>query len=731
MMKVRRGPAPAFLQSEEVREAQRRLLAHLHLPDVQRRQLRPRIEDEILYDPRVVEPLREVFGGLCAYCEQSVPEGGLHHHRPLFSVDTQDKDYYAWLAYEWRNLLLVCSECSKRSADMFPISAQRGQYLALIEDLRAQEAPLLIDPTYEAPTKHFEFLFNGEVQGETPRGEDLVQFLDLNRRNLVAGREQVLSTIVRGWESAVENGDERKLSEFFDAGPFLGARVSLMRRALKSVGLPPGGVGLGARTARRHILSLLRNDELRSAMALAIQRVLTADSVRTSLERPAAPRTPQWRAAIDAPPTAVEPPQHLGREIASVAIRNLKAIDELNLTLSELRERRSGATCLMLLGENAVGKSTTLCGIALALIGTKAARQLRRKASDLARSVSSGGWDQSGAPKVEVEVRFHGAEAAAAFSFDPANRRINGSPEPATLVLGYGARRRFKRGATATGWHSHVRSLFDPDAAIPHPGAWLATLSPARFEVVARALRSVLPGVDDDVFTQDAMGNVLVSAHGQPTPIDHLSEGYQSMFILVVDIIKQMLTLWANLEQARGVVLIDEIETHLHPRWKLGVMRALRSAMPRVQFIVTTHDPLCLRGMDNGEVVVLERDEDRRIYAVSDLPDVEGMRAEQLLTSEYFGLWSTVDEGVEYEMGRYAAAAARAPILPDASALVKRLTLGDTAQEQILNAALQKYLEDRDRPRGDLATSVREEAVDAVLRALKGEAEPGALESEA
>src|SRR5205823_2255078 len=115
-------------------------------------------------------------------------------------------------------------------------------------------------------------------------------------------------------------------------------------------------------------------------------------------------------------------------------------------------------------------------------------------------------------------------------------------------------------------------------------------------------------------------GTILVRAQGELTPLDNLSEGYRSMVALSVDVMRELLGHWDALENAPGLVLIDEVETHLHPRWKMRVMSALRSALPGVQFIVTTHDPLCLRGMSNGEVLVLNRNPRTGIELLTDLP---------------------------------------------------------------------------------------------------------------
>jgi len=198
---------------------------------------------------------------------------------------------------------------------------------------------------------------------------------------------------------------------------------------------------------------------------------------------------------------------------------------------------------------------------------------------------------------------------------------------------------------------------------------------------------------------------------------------------MTVDIIRELLEHWDNLEQAQAVVLIDELETHLHPRWKMQVMTSLRRVLPRVQFIVTTHDPLCLRGMDDGEVVVLQRDGRSCVRQIEDLPTVSGMSAEQLLTSDYFGLASTDDPGTELALARLAGDVVRRntsggnEVAPSDAAmdLVSRLVVGDSQSQQIVQEAMVKYLEAREQRNGAPIAALRAEAVLAVIEALKAD----------
>jgi hypothetical protein len=123
---------------------------------------------------------------------------------------------------------------------------------------------------------------------------------------------------------------------------------------------------------------------------------------------------------------------------------------------------------------------------------------------------------------------------------------------------------------------------------------------------------------------------------------------------LACEIISILLERWEQMEVAEGIVLIDEIGSHLHPRWQMRVIKSLRQAFPRVQFIVTTHYPLCLRGLYNQELVVLQRTTQNKLVAIDkDLPSIEGMRVDQLLMSEYFGLNSTIDPDLDSLFDEY------------------------------------------------------------------------------
>lgn len=94
--------------------------------------------------------------------------------------------------------------------------------------------------------------------------------------------------------------------------------------------------------------------------------------------------------------------------------------------------------------------------------------------------------------------------------------------------------------------------------------------------------------------------------------IRYLSAGYQSLIWMVLDIAYRMAVLNPNLrEQAAkspGIVLIDELDMHLHPKWQWKIIEALQLTFPNVQFIAATHSPILIASCRNGQLIRVEKD---------------------------------------------------------------------------------------------------------------------------
>jgi uncharacterized protein (TIGR02646 family) len=727
MLKIRRTTPPAQF-FEVVAEPRERLLHWAHRDAGERRQRRAPIEHELFHQRPIVELLFKEFSGACAFCERHLyaPEG-ISHFRPLSVFDENDRDnnadHYSWLAYEWRNLFLVCQRCEKRRQDRFPLKGSRAQFLSTFDEVRAQENPLLIDPTSDNPSSHLIFLNTGECfpNRRSAKGKATVNLFALNDEELVSERVLVIEDVITSWAAAVEG--QTGLSDDVFAKPYKGAWQDVLARTISDSGVVIRNVSNHTLIQRLQQLLDSSGRADRERMVEAINLMRDTDRLkRAELMRD---RTePDNQVLVVPGMDLAQRTIPLRNEIAHVHIANFKAIDNLSIGFDHPPMRGYGSPCMLLLGENAVGKSTFLSAIALALLGTKEAKKLRLNYRDLAHSTSSEEWSMWGRDPFEVRLTLDDQSETVEFRYDPVHEKVSGTEEQSAVVLGYGPHRYFAptRGRTGTNAAYGVRSLFNARHALPDPSEWLKNLHGRAFEEVARTIRTILPVGDEDSLINDPRSGICVLAQGQLTPVNQLSEGYRSVFAMVADICRNLLEHWSNLETASAVVLIDEIETHLHPRWKMQVISSLRRAFPRVQFIATTHDPLCLRGMDDGEVFVLARDPAGGIITLEDLPSISGMRAEQLLTSEYFGLSSTIDPDVHLEIAQLAKGVTIDPdraIGKEAEQLVDRLTVGDSATAQIIQEALLRYLREREQPKNGLTEHARTAAVDAVFQALR------------
>lgn len=721
MLRVKRpSVAPQFLQSHQVVEERRRIFNYLRRDSSERRQRRDEVNEDFFFDRELLNPLGEAFKDKCAFCEMCLEgAGNTLHMRPLRYIADFDEDYreyYLWLAFEWRNLFYACDVCIEKKGSRFPLNSKPGNFLASYDEIVRYERSLLIDPTSEDPHKHLYYTGSGNVLPLTRKGASTIETFDLDRIKLTEERSKCIKHVLFMLRGEPSSYIEEALNIY---APFAGAVRNILRRIV-AYWRPQGQATLGSGEVfiRRFIEAWFHST------SVEIERLrLAIGEAELGVRDP----SPFYDSSIVSIDHIREPEltDHAG-ELAKINIINFKAIENLTIALPRRRTEKSGSPALMILGENSTGKSSVLAAIALAAIGAREASKLKRYLPSLCHSPVSSRLDQLDERDVFVEMEFHHNERRAVFAYTPHLINPQGAREPALKVLGYGPRRFFdmNKRSRKIGAAARIQTLFDPLATIPYPGDWLRVQTGDRFYTIAAALRVVLALGDEDELIIEP-DHLAVRANGRVTPIDALSEGYRSVFVMTVDIIRELIDEWNHLEQAQALVLIDELETHLHPRWKMQVMTSLRKVFPRVQFIVTTHDPLCLRGMDDGEVMVLQRDPAGRIYALDGLPSVKGMTAEQLLTSDYFGLASTTDATTEIDLASLAGDVARRSasgginVLPASATteLVSRLTIGDSPTEQIVQDALAQYLERREGQR-HLRPQLRVEAVEAVLRAL-------------
>lgn len=708
-------------------------------------QLRVTFDDTIWKQAR--EVAMQLFYGKCAFCESRIDItqrfGDLEHFRPKHSAqDLEGRKgahlHYAWLVYEWDNLLIVCAACNRPHTlpdgtmagkwNRFPVRGARAPFLSSVAECRATEDALLIDPTFDQPSEHLVFdPDTGLCAGLTEKGTVTIQLLGLNREGLIEERRRAARyahQIVAMYVGAVARGEDADRAGLANLQAILGNGQPYLAVVREVV--------------NRSYEKIRRELTLPAAAELGIREPIAA-APRIEI------KVPQRSGGIRAPQKFEKRrrlPTRAQQRIQRIEIRNFGTIESLDFdfadaysdvaassSAAELPEDGS-ASALMILGENASGKSTVLEAVALALLGTSQIKKLSLRAEDVVRRTR---WDMPVSETTlpaEVRIFFEGAkDKPVELTADARANTFSGTSQPSTVLLGYGPRRFFadlgsfrRRSSQA---HARVETLFKPLAVIANPNDWLMTCPPDMFSLAVRALRQILMLPDDAIVRrpEDGGGEIRFEVQGIVAPLSRLSDGYKTIVATSVDIMREMLRYWPDLANARGVVLIDELEAHLHPRWKMRIVQRLRRAMPQVQFIATTHDPLCLRGMYDGEVQVLSRDDQFNVERIVDVPNVRGLSVEQLLTSDCFGLFSTEDPAFDEEVTRYVAlatkrqrTAAEERELERHREIVKeRMVVGATPEAQMIQEAMSRYLLDRRTKRAGARASLKRESIaDAV-----------------
>ena len=117
-------------------------------------------------------------------------------------------------------------------------------------------------------------------------------------------------------------------------------------------------------------------------------------------------------------------------------------------------------------------------------------------------------------------------------------------------------------------------------------------------------------------------------------PLDVLSQGTQSLIQSVAHLMigyGEYYEFSADLEEKPGVLIIDEIDAHLHPSWQRRIIPTLMRHLPRLQIFCSTHSPLMLAGLDSGQVQLLRRGKDGRVSVSRNESDIVGWSADEIL----------------------------------------------------------------------------------------------------
>lgn len=128
-------------------------------------------------------------------------------------------------------------------------------------------------------------------------------------------------------------------------------------------------------------------------------------------------------------------------------------------------------------------------------------------------------------------------------------------------------------------------------------------------DTVLELLHAIDERIDEKRLEIDGAGQVFLFVEQRQCALDELSSGFASLVKLIQAIVSAYAN-WSgekNLRDLSGVVLIDEIESHLHARWQVGIIPCLKRLFPNTLFFFATHSPLVLVQLEQGEAYLLQR----------------------------------------------------------------------------------------------------------------------------
>ena len=344
--------------------------------------------------------------------------------------------------------------------------------------------------------------------------------------------------------------------------------------------------------------------------------------------------------------------------VSRIRLENVRCFDDIELTLSELDDT---ANWTVILGDNATGKSTLLRAIAMGLCDESSAAGLMKE-SDV-------GYIRSNSNEAKITIWLHDRdfrgdevyittrlirEKSHSGFFDRVRQttspQSSSFPWDKLFVSGYGA----GRGVGGTGDISTystidaVYNMFNYTEGLQNPELVMRRLidrsssgpvdrKQQLFDILCKAISAKKITLTSDGIRVDG-------PWGEGMPLRDLADGYKSAFLWITDLIGWALAFHPTHKSTigiRGIVIVDELEQHLHARWQRTVVDDLKELFPNIQFVVSTHSPLVASSIglqtegNSDKLYVLEATEDGRVEG-SQHEFMQGWNMDQVLASRAF-----------------------------------------------------------------------------------------------
>ncbi len=360
--------------------------------------------------------------------------------------------------------------------------------------------------------------------------------------------------------------------------------------------------------------------------------------------------------------------------IKRVQLTNIRCFKKLNLNFGC---PENGCKVVLLLGPNGTGKTTILRSIAIGLCD-------ETSAAGLLSELEGENIVREGSRPAVIEVELadrDGRSFVLRTEILHEDGSTSGSPKIIKSLVPEGYRREklfacaYGAARRPFGDNSYekyrlidaVYTLFRYDAALQNIEIPFYRLSYGKVDIYDLFRRfELILDLPPNSISLDSSGIRVNGPWGKPLSVGALGDGYGATLAWLSDMIG-----WAMLfrrDEFRGVdfpgiVLVDEVEQHLHPAWQKHIIGELHRQFGELQFIMTSHAPMCAIGAadlpdEECDLVVLTPKEGWVDGTAGHKPP-RNKRADQVLTSYLFGLQTTRDNAVSERIERYTALAGK------------------------------------------------------------------------
>lgn len=191
-----------------------------------------------------------------------------------------------------------------------------------------------------------------------------------------------------------------------------------------------------------------------------------------------------------------------------------------------------------------------------------------------------------------------------------------------------------------------ILSLFDDTYTLIPLSYWLSELKYKnlnRFEEICKIITTIMGNGHYEFKGDFENGDPVFEKNGLKIPFRAMSDGYRAFIGWIGDLLYH-LNLFSNslhFNEQKGIVMVDEISLHLHPKWQMNVIHKISKTFPKIQFILTSHSPLVASSLEWMNVIQLKVGKNMKSIAKRPSQSIYGLDADQILLSDAFELSTT------------------------------------------------------------------------------------------